>query len=82
MKAEKVRVVADEDYVYSWIRYTGTSDGTMGMPKGPYEMKAFEVSIYKDGKAVEHWNFMEAQDVMKMMPQPNMNNMDAGKKKK
>jgi len=57
MKAGKVRVVADEDYVYS------TSDGSMGMPKGPYEMKAIEVSKYKDGKAVEHWNFMEAQDI-------------------
>lgn len=81
MKTEKVREVADEDYVYSWMRYSGTSDGSMGMPKGPYDMESIEVSKYKDGKAVEHRAFMEMQDMMKMMPQPNMNNMDTGKKK-
>jgi hypothetical protein len=40
MKSEKIREVAEGDFVYSWMRYTGTSDGTMGMPDGPYEMKA------------------------------------------
>ena len=35
MKMEKVRDVADGDYVYSWMTYSGTSDGSMGMPKGP-----------------------------------------------
>ncbi len=82
MKMEKVREVADEDFVYSWMRYSGTSDGTMGMPKGPYDMKAIEVSRYKDGKVVEHWSFMDMQDMMKMMPQPNMNSMDTTKMKK
>jgi predicted SnoaL-like aldol condensation-catalyzing enzyme len=70
MKTEKVREVADEDYVYSWMRYSGTSDGSMGMPKGPYDMESIEVSKYKDGKAMEHWAFMEMQDMMKMMPPP------------
>ncbi len=86
MKTEKIRDVADGDYVYSWMRYTGTSDGSMGMPKGPYDMSAIEVAKFKDGKAVEHWSFMDMQDMMKMMPQqPNMNNMnkmDTGKMKK
>jgi predicted SnoaL-like aldol condensation-catalyzing enzyme len=83
MKSEKVREVADEDYVYSWMRYTGTSDGTMGMPDGPYDMKAIEVARFKDGKIVEHWNFTEIQDMMKMMAQqPNMNSMDTSKMKK
>ncbi len=80
MKTEKVREVADEDYVYSWMRYTGTSDGTMGMPKGPYDMEAIEVAKYKDGKAVEHWSFMDAQDMMQMMQPPNTNKLDKSKK--
>ena len=72
MKFEKVRDVADGDYVYSWITSSGTSDGSMGMPKGPYKMSSIELSKFRDGKAVEHWSFMDAQDMAKMMapPQP------------
>ncbi len=81
MKTEKIHEVADGDYVYVWSRYTGTSDGTMGMPVGPYSMTAIELSKYKDGKAVEHWNFMEAQDVMKMMASQPMPAMDDTMKK-
>lgn len=72
MKMEKVRELADDEYVFSWMRYTGVSDGSMGIPKGPYDMTAIEVSKFKDGKAVEHWAFMNMQDLMKMMPQPDM----------
>ena len=70
MKVETVHEVADDDYVFSWMRYSGTSDGTLGLPKGPYEMRAIEVSKFKDGKAVEHWSFVNMQDMMKMMPPP------------
>jgi predicted SnoaL-like aldol condensation-catalyzing enzyme len=76
MKIEKVHDLADEDYVYSWMRYKGTSDGSMGMPKGPYDMGAIEVSKYRDGKAVEHWSFMDMQSMMKMMPPPGGDHMD------
>ena len=76
MKTEKVNEVADGDYVYSWMRYTGVSDGSMGMPNGPYDMQAIEVARYKDGKAVEHWNFAEIQAMMKMMA-PAMNTVDS-----
>ena len=60
MKFDKVRDAADGDYVYSWITYSGTGDGTMGMPKGPYKFNAIELSKFKDGKAVEHWTFRTA----------------------
>ena len=84
MKMEKVHQVADDDYVFSWMHYTGTSDGAMGMPKGPYSMNAIEVSKYKDGKATEHWSFVNMMEMMKMMPPPpppQMNKMDTGKMK-
>jgi predicted SnoaL-like aldol condensation-catalyzing enzyme len=55
----------------------------MGMPNGPYDMTAIELAKFKDGKAVEHWNFMEMQSMMKMMgQQPGMNTMDSSKMKK
>jgi predicted ester cyclase len=87
MKTEKIRDVAKDDYVYSWMRYSGISDGSMGMPKGrPYSMSMIELAKFKDGKAVEHWSFMEMPDMMKMMAQQpnmnNMNNMDTSKMKK
>lgn len=70
MKTDKVRDVADGDYVYTWVTYSGTSDGTMGMPKGPYKMSMIELAKFRDGKAVEHWSFMDSQDMAKMMPPP------------
>ena len=70
MKMETIREVADDDYVFQWMRYSGTSHGEMGMPVGPYDMHAIEVSKYKDGKAIEHWSYMDMKEMMKMMPQP------------
>ncbi len=82
MKAETIRDLADDEYVFSWVRYTGTSDGSMGMPAGPYDMKSMEISKYKDGKAIEHWAYMDAREVMKMMAaQPATTLKDTSAKK-
>ncbi len=67
MKTEAILEMANDEYVFGWYKFTGTSDGSMGMPAGPYEMKAIELAKCKDGKAVEHWEFMEMRDMMKMM---------------
>ena len=84
MKADKVRDVADGDYVYTWVTYSGTSDGNMGMPKGPYKMSMIELAKFRDGKAVEHWSFIDSQDMAKMMssPQPATVKKDSAKAKK
>ena len=67
MKMKAVKELADDDYVMAWMNYSGTSDGSMGMPKGPFDMNSIEVSKFRDGKAVEHWSFMNMQEMMKMM---------------
>lgn len=69
LKTEILKELADDDYVFSWMRFTGTTSGGMGMPAGPYDMNAIEVVKFKDGKAVEHWGFMQPGDMMKMMAQ-------------
>jgi predicted SnoaL-like aldol condensation-catalyzing enzyme len=69
-KTEVIKELADDEYVFSWMRFTGTTSGTMGMPAGPYNMTSIEVVKFKDGKAVEHWGFMEPREMMKMMAQP------------
>jgi predicted SnoaL-like aldol condensation-catalyzing enzyme len=67
-KTETLKQAVSGDYVYNWMRYTGTSDGSMGMPAGPYDMSAIElVKFNNENKAVEHWAFMEMRDMMKMM---------------
>src|ERR1700730_836417 len=83
MKMDIIKELADDDYVFSLMRFTGTSNGAMGMPKGPYDMKAIQVVRFKDGKGVEHWEYMETAEMMKMMGQMNKkSSADSTKKKK
>lgn len=77
MKTTTKNTAASGDYVYGWMSYSGTSDGSMGMPKGPYDMTAIELVKFNNGKATEHWSFMQPADMMKMMgPQPPMTGKD------
>ena len=81
MKMTLMKEFADDDYVFSQMEFTGTSDGSMG-PKGPYDMHAIQVVKFKDGKAVEHWEYMYNADMMKMMaPMMKNNMMDTTKNK-
>ncbi len=68
-KAEIIKELADDEYVMSWMRFTGTDKtGAMGVKPGEkYDMKAIELTKFKDGKAVEHWTFIESGDIKKMM---------------
>jgi predicted SnoaL-like aldol condensation-catalyzing enzyme len=78
MKTEKMHELADDDYVFSWMRWTGTANGVAGMPNGPYDMHAVEMSKFKDGKIVEHWTYMDPMEMMKMMgsQKPDMGQME------
>jgi len=76
MKMDMLREFADDEYVFQLMRFTGTSNGQMGMPKGSYDMQAIEVSKFKDGKAVEHWEYMTVPEMMKMMPAPPAQKME------
>jgi predicted ester cyclase len=74
MKSEVIKEVADDEYVFAWAKFSGTMNGTM------MNMKSVDVTKFKDGKAVEHWVFMDPADMMKMMPPPLMP-MDTAAKK-
>lgn len=68
MKTEIKKEFADDEYVFGWMHWTGTSNGSIpDMPAGPFDMNGMEVVRFKDGKAVEHWAFMDAREMMKMM---------------
>jgi predicted SnoaL-like aldol condensation-catalyzing enzyme len=68
MKMDVISRAANDNYVFTVMRFTGNNPVAMeGMPAGPYDMKALEVTRCEGGKAVEHWEYMDMQDVMKRM---------------
>lgn len=71
MKMEVIKELADDEYVFQWIRFKGTAKtADMGLPVGStFDLTAIEVGKFKDGKVVEHWEFMQPSDMMKMMNQ-------------
>jgi len=84
-KTEIIKELADDDYVMSWGHYTGTykTDGQGHKAGDPFDMKMLELSKFADGKATEHWVFMEPAEMMKMMgPQQSQMPMAADSTKK
>lgn len=69
LKSEVIREFADDEYVMSWMKYTAVlKKDMMGMKAGETMVStAIEVAKCKDGKATEHWTFMEPAEMMKMM---------------
>lgn len=64
MKSSTTRSLADDEYVFTWATVSGTMNGK------PMTMSSIDVSKFKDGKAVEHWMYMDPKDMMAMMPPP------------
>lgn len=88
-KMEVVRELADDDYVFQWMKESWTqTQEAMGMKPGDYSVNMIEVSKFNaDSKVTEHWSFGDVNDMMKMMPQApmngdaSMNKMDSSAKK-
>ena len=82
LKMDVIKQLADSEYVFQWIQFSGTCTvASMGMPAGTkVDMSSVEVSKFKDGKATEHWGFMNMADMAKMMPQSGMDHMMMDKK--
>jgi predicted SnoaL-like aldol condensation-catalyzing enzyme len=85
MKNEPVKEMADDDYVFQWMKesWTMKEDG-MGMKAGQKgNADAIEVSKMQDGKVKEHWSFISYTDMMKMMSSqpPAMDNKMMDSKK-
>ncbi len=83
MKMETVKEMADDDYVFQWMKQSWTmKTDAMGMKAGEKSTAdAIEVSKMKDGKVSEHWSFISYTDMMKMMQSsmPPMDNSMGGK---
>ena len=84
MKIEALQDAAGGDYVFSLTKFTGTNVApSMGAPAGThFDMNSVEVVKFdKDGKATEHWGYVQMADAMKMMGgggnMENMGKMDS-----
>jgi len=85
VKDLKFDIVADAakgDYIFAMVDMKGTAaDNSMGAPAGSnMGGKSVDVVKVKDGKMVEHWGFLDWQDVMKMGQPSSMDS--TGKMKK
>jgi predicted ester cyclase len=71
LKIDIVNDAASGDYVYTWTKWTGTAlDSSMGFaPNQTFTTSGVDIVKFKDGKAVEHWGFVDQKDVMAMRAQ-------------
>lgn len=93
VKITSIATATDGDYIFDYNKMTGTNNSAfMGMPANTkFDMTGVDVVKIRNGKAVEHWGYVDPNDMMKMMgnmkmsaPMPSgmMNNMDSSKMKK
>jgi predicted SnoaL-like aldol condensation-catalyzing enzyme len=76
MKSTMTRSMADDEYVFTWSKTSGTMGGKVT------EMTGVDVTKFKDGKAVEHWVFMDPKEMMSMMQTMPASAMDTMSMKK
>ena len=76
MRTEVIKEIADDEYVIVWSKISGTAKiDMMGMKAGQsYTMNGVDIAKFKDGKAVEHWIFIDPKDIAQMMT-PSMNTL-------
>jgi predicted ester cyclase len=97
LKIDIMGDAANGDYTYTWSKMSGTAlDSLMGFPAGqPFSVRSVDIIKFQNGKAVEHWAFVDQQDLMAMratqmpnattvkitMGDTSKNNKDTGRKK-
>jgi len=69
LKMEPIAYATGGDYHFDLVRMTGTTNSEyMGMPANtPIDMTSVNVVKIKNGKAVEHWRYSDAHQMMQMM---------------
>jgi predicted SnoaL-like aldol condensation-catalyzing enzyme len=75
MKSTVIHEMADDEYVMTWAKFTGTMDGKLTT------MTSADITKFKDGKAIEHWVFMDPREMAAMMApgQPMDNSQEPAK---
>lgn len=84
VKNPKFDIVAQAyngEYHFTWVKLTGTAlDSTMGWPANSAINSSWvDIVKVKDGKAVEHWGFMDADEAHAMAGAKSMDHTGAPK---
>jgi hypothetical protein len=68
LKIEILGDAANGDYTYTWSKMSGTAlDSSMGFPVNqPISIRSVDIIKFQNGKAVEHWGYIDQQDLMMM----------------
>ena len=85
LKLEVIADAANGDYIFAMAHISGTmNDASMGMPAGSkMDEKGVDVIKLKDGKMIEHWGFVDPNEMMKhMQSMPMDHKMDSSKMSK
>lgn len=71
LKIEILNDASSGDYVYTWNTWSGTAlDSLMGFPANqPFKTTSVDIVKFRDGKAVEHWGFLDQKEVNAMRAQ-------------
>lgn len=71
MKNDIIKTLADDEYVMTWVKGSATAKEDIpewGMKAGQsHTSNSVEVSKFIEGKVVEHWSFVDANEMMQMM---------------
>lgn len=74
LKMELIKELADNDFGFFWMHFAGSSIGTPTVPAGSSDMHTIEVVKFQNGKAAEHWQYRDINEMMKMMEAGRNNN--------
>jgi predicted ester cyclase len=68
LKIEILNDASSGDYVYTWNKWSGTAlDSLMGFAADqPFNTSGVDIIKFRDGKAVEHWGFLDQKEVNAM----------------
>ena len=69
IKMVTIRELVDEEYGFFWMHFTGKRIGAGSVNAGLFDFTAIQVVRFNNGKAVEHWEYTEMKELMKMMQQ-------------
>ena len=60
-----IKEMADEEYGFFWMQFSGKRLDTTGIPSIPFDMTALQIVKFNDGKAVEHWEYVDRMQLTK-----------------
>ena len=81
LKMEVIKELAENEYAFFWMHFTGNGTAASGMFAGPFDMNTVQVVKFMNGKTVEHWDYIEGKQLMKMMQHIRTNTDSSAMKK-